>query len=43
VAWKQVLGYTCLNRVDNYSVSVQFMKEGGSAWWLTCVYGPQGE
>jgi hypothetical protein len=29
--------------VDNYSVSVQFCKEPGSCWWLTCMYGPQDD
>jgi hypothetical protein len=30
------------HRVDNHSISVQFGLENGVAWWLTCVYGPQG-
>jgi hypothetical protein len=30
------------HRVDNHSVLVQFRLENGAAWWLTCVYGPQG-
>jgi hypothetical protein len=43
VAWKQLLVCTGWNRIDNHLISVQFGKEGGSIWWLTCVYGPQGD
>jgi hypothetical protein len=28
--------------VRNKSVSVQFCNSNGRSWWLTCVYGPQG-
>jgi exonuclease III len=42
VAWKQSLGATDVRQIGNHSVTVQFCPEGGQAWWLTCVYGPQG-
>jgi exonuclease III len=38
VAWKNHLRYTDASRVDN-----QFHKQEGGTWWLTCVYGPQGD
>jgi endonuclease/exonuclease/phosphatase family metal-dependent hydrolase len=41
VAWRRHLGHIGQKRIDNYSILVQFCK-GGCAWWLTCVYGPQG-
>jgi exonuclease III len=41
VAWKRIVGHTGAQRVDNHSVSVQFCKNDGVPWWLTCVYGPQ--
>lgn len=43
VAWKRNTGHTGLQRVDNHCVSVQFCSEEGHPWWLTCVYGPQGD
>ena len=43
VAWRHALGPTTATRVDNFSVSVQFFPTNGHAWWLTCVYGPQGD
>jgi hypothetical protein len=43
VAWKSHLGSTGASRIDNHSVSVQFRKENGTCWWLTCVYGPQDD
>jgi hypothetical protein len=27
---------------ETTSVSVQFSQKNGQTWWLTCVYGPQG-
>lgn len=42
VPWRAKLGVIGASRLDNYSVSVQFCPEHGSPWWLTCVYGPQG-
>jgi exonuclease III len=42
VAWKRHIGTSGARRIDNYSLSVQFSLENGQAWWLTCVYGPQG-
>jgi exonuclease III len=40
VAWKQHLQATGNNRVD--TISVQFHSDVDMDWWLTCVYGPQG-
>ena len=42
VAWKQALGTAGNFRVDNHCVSVQFLPTDSEPWWLTCVYGPQG-
>jgi exonuclease III len=42
VAWRQHIQPTGNNRVDNNSVSVQFHSNNGLDWWLTNVYGPQG-
>jgi hypothetical protein len=42
VAWKQHVQTTGNHRLDSNSISVQFCSENGTAWWLTCVYGPQG-
>jgi exonuclease III len=42
VAWKQSLGATDARQIGHHNVTVQFCPEGGQAWWLTCVYGPQG-
>lgn len=41
VAWRRFLGTTGERRIDNHSVSVQFLSAAGQSWWLTCVYGPQ--
>lgn len=43
VAWKHYLGAAVETRVDYFCVSVKFSPTSGSAWWLTCVYGPQGD
>jgi exonuclease III len=43
IAWRRHIGHTEQRKLHNHSVSVQFCKAGGQAWWLTCVYGPQGE
>jgi hypothetical protein len=42
IAWRERLGTVLASRVDTYSVSVQFSSGFGDPWWLTCVYGPQG-
>jgi exonuclease III len=42
VAWRNALGVTGATRIDSFSVSVQFCPSSGEPWWLTCVYGPQG-
>ncbi|XP_020405790.1 uncharacterized protein [Zea mays] len=43
ITWKRHIGHTGQQRIDNHSVSVQLCMEQGQAWWLTCVYGPQGD
>ena len=42
VAWRHDLGPATTTRLDNFSLSVQFSPANSQAWWLTCVYGPQG-
>jgi hypothetical protein len=42
IALKECLGFLGNSRVDYHSISVQFCPTGGTAWWLTCVYGTQG-
>jgi exonuclease III len=42
MAWKRGVQVTSLRREDNHSISVQFLTSAGLPWWLTCVYGPQG-
>lgn len=42
VTWRTKLGIVSASRIDNFSVSVQFQPTNKEAWWLTCVYGPQG-
>jgi len=43
VAWRHSLGLATASRVDNHSVSLQFSPCALHPWWLTCVYGPQGD
>ena len=43
VAWRQGLGPASATRVDNFSISIQFSPGSSQAWWLMCVYGPQGD
>ena len=43
VAWRHDLGPTSASRVDNQSVTLQFSPSALHPWWLTCVYGPQGD
>jgi exonuclease III len=42
IAWKHHVNTTGNHRVDTNSISIQFCSEHGMAWWLTCVYRPQG-
>jgi hypothetical protein len=42
IAWRTRLGTLAASRIDLFSVSVQFGPENGVPWWLTVVYGPQG-
>lgn len=43
VAWRNELGPATAARVDSHCISVQFSPSSDQAWWLTCVYGPQGD
>ncbi|KAJ1296014.1 hypothetical protein BS78_01G266700 [Paspalum vaginatum] len=43
VGWRQRIGQPSNFRVDTFSVSVQLCPTEQQAWWLTCVYGPQGD
>jgi exonuclease III len=42
VAWRRHVQTTKSRRLDINSSSIQFCSESGVAWWLTGVYGPQG-
>ena len=43
VVWRHGLGPASATRIDNYSLSIQFSPNNIQPWWLTCVYGPQGD
>ena len=42
VTWRWHIGVSGAQRVDNHSVTIQFSLADGQPWWLTCIYGPQG-
>jgi len=42
IAWRRHIGVSGVQRVDNHSVIIQFTAKDGQSWWLTRVYGPQG-
>jgi exonuclease III len=42
LAWRSRIGATLMSRIDSCSASVQFSSPTWEPWWLTCVYGPQG-
>jgi exonuclease III len=42
LAWRSRIGATLTSRIDSCSASVQFSSPAWEPWWLTCVYGPQG-
>jgi exonuclease III len=42
LAWRSRIGAILASRIDSFSASVQFSSPSGVHWWLTCVYGPQG-
>lgn len=42
MAWRRHITCSGARRVDANSSSVQFCSGNGTNWWLTCVYGPQG-
>jgi hypothetical protein len=42
ISWRTSLGNLAASRIDTFNASVQFSLENGDAWWLTVVYGPQG-
>jgi exonuclease III len=41
IAWRNRLGTIGASRLDSHCISVQFCPDDSTAWWLTCVYGPQ--
>ncbi|KAK8445013.1 hypothetical protein SEVIR_9G244355v4 [Setaria viridis] len=43
VVWRHSLGPASATQVDQFCASVQFSPANGPSWWLTCVYGPQGD
>jgi hypothetical protein len=40
IAWMSDEVRVLQSRVDNLSVSIELSFHGGTAWWLTAVYGP---
>jgi hypothetical protein len=42
IAWRTQLGALAASRIDSFSATVQFSPKNGDAWWLTVVYGLQG-
>lgn len=42
MAWRSKVGATGTSRMDSHSVSVQFCPYNAAPWWLTVVYGSQG-
>jgi exonuclease III len=42
IAWKQDIGPADSTRVDAYCATIRLLPADGEPWWLTCVYGPQG-
>ena len=40
--WRRHLDNTGIHHVHENSVTTQFCSSQGQLWWLTCVYGPQG-
>ncbi|WVZ58922.1 hypothetical protein U9M48_009140 [Paspalum notatum var. saurae] len=43
LGWRQRIEQPVSYRIDTYSVSVKFCNGNLQSWWLTCVYGPQGD
>jgi exonuclease III len=41
LAWKGSVCQHLNSRIDRFSISAQFVREGGVQWWFTGVYGPQ--
>jgi hypothetical protein len=41
LAWKGSVCQHLNSRIDRFSISAQFVHEGGVQWWFTGVYGPQ--
>lgn len=42
MACRHQIGFSGVHRVDSFSVTIQLQPSSGDDWWLTCVYGPQG-
>lgn len=43
IAWRHSLGPATTTKEDNHIISIQFSLSSGLSWWLTYVYGPQGD
>jgi exonuclease III len=43
VARRNEIGPASATRVDHHSVTIRFSPRDHLPWWLTCVYGPQGD
>jgi exonuclease III len=42
VAWRRHIRVSSTPRINNHSITIQISQSNGQDWWLTCVYGPQG-
>ena len=42
MAWRRHIRVSDNPRIDNHSITIQVSQSNGKNWWLTCVYGPQG-
>jgi exonuclease III len=42
VAWRRHISVFGNLRIDNHSITTRVSQTNGQHWWLTCVYGPQG-
>jgi len=42
VARRHDLGPATATRIESFSLSVRFSPTSSQSWWLSCVYGPQG-
>jgi exonuclease III len=42
VAWRRHISVFGNPRIDNHSITIRVSQTNGQHWWLTCVYGLQG-